>query len=306
MLDYSIKGKVIAEDSKLGVLGLGIVQVDYDQMFDVWDLARKSEKANKGKAETTFLDVQNGFKYGNVMNILRADPTKHPAERPNPKLSKIEQEAMKDYKSNFDSNRIAILICQDKKAGFLDEKLNIASQNGLRLSLRSQEGTLHSELLANLFNGGGHGGASGGRVDLPGVTLTTPLGVEIDGKKAENPSAVLAQLQENHEIMNNNDIPEDQRASKCKKVKVVLDDQGKCCADLLQDLTVAIRKDEQKKKAQVVQIGEKAVFSEVEQKELSSMFEQASEKIKSGNENPFNSPLASILKIGKKDLKTIA
>ena len=251
MLDYSVKGKVIAEDDRGVKLGLGIVQVDYDQMFNVWDLARKSEKIKKGKAETTFLDVQNGFKYGEVMNILRSDPTRHPPEKPNPKASKVEQAAMEDYESAYDNKRIAILICQDKKAGFLDEKLNIADQNGLRLSLRSQEGTIHAELLANLFHGGGHGGASGGRVDLPGVTLATPLGVEIDGKKVESPLAVLKQLHENHQVMNDNDLSQEEKKELCKEVKVVLDDSGKPCADLITDMVSEMRKEDlvEKRKA---------------------------------------------------------
>lgn len=244
MLDYSVKGKVIAEDPKLGKLGLGIVQVDYDQMFDVWNIARKSEKANKGKAETTFLDVQNGFKYGEVMNILRSDPSKHPGNEPNPAASEIENAALEDYESPYDDKRIAILICQDKKAGCLDEKLNIAEQNGLRLSLRSQEGTVHAELLANLFSGGGHGGASGGRVDLPGVTLKTPLGVEIDGKREADAAAVLKQLAKNHEIMNDLTKTDEQKAKECKKVKVVLDNQGKPCADLIKDIVVAMRNED--------------------------------------------------------------
>jgi len=251
MLDYSVKGKVIAEDKKIGTLGLGIVQVDYEQMFDVWNLARKSEKIKKGKAETTFLDVQNGFKYGEVMNILRSNPTEHPPEKPKPGASKVEQAAMEDYESAFDDKRVAILTCQDKKEGFLDEKLNIATQNGLRLSLRSQEGTIHAELLANLFHGGGHGGASGGRVDLPGVGLKTPLGVEIDGKKAQSPKQILEQLKENHQVMNSDKSDEDKKAM-CKKVKVVLDPIGKPCTELITDIVAEMRKEDQAGKDKIV------------------------------------------------------
>jgi len=251
MLDYSIKGKVIAEDKELGKTGLGSVQVDYNRMFDVWYLARKSEKQQGKRPETTALDSQNGFKYGEPMNILRSNPTEHPAEKPNPKASKIEQAAMEDYESAYDDDRIAILTCQDKKEGFLDEKLNIATQNGLRLSLRSQEGTIYSELLANLFGGGGHGGASGGRVDLPGVTLTTPLGVEIDGKKATSPKQILEQLKKNHEIMNSDKSDEDKKAM-CKKVKVVLDPTGKPCNDLIKDMVVEMRKEDQVEENKVV------------------------------------------------------
>ncbi|MFA6988774.1 MAG: DHH family phosphoesterase [Candidatus Gastranaerophilaceae bacterium] len=255
MLRYSIDGKIVPEDENGEKLGLGIVQVDYDQMFNVWDVARKSEKQEKGKAETTFLDVQNGFKYGEVMNILRTNPAKHgkggPQSDSDGELEGLAKEiAESDYQSTYDEDRIAILICQDKKEGCLDEKLNIATQNGLRLSFRSQDGSTHSELLANLFGGGGHGGASGGRVDLPGVTLKTPLGVEIEGVKVNDPTKILEQLEENHKVMNNNDLSDEQKIATCKKVKVVLDNEGKPCADLINDLVVVIRKNQDAAKAE--------------------------------------------------------
>ncbi|MEI8390182.1 MAG: hypothetical protein WCG23_09910 [bacterium] len=237
MLNYSMKGKILNED-----LSLGVVQVDYDQMFDVWNLARKSEILNKGKAKTTFLDVQNAFKGGNVMNILRSDPTKHQDKKPHHGMTETEKAAQEDYEGAYDQHRIAVLICQDKKAGCIDEKLDIAEQNALRLSFRSKDGTIHAELLANLFGGGGHGGASGGRVALPNVTPATPLGVEIDGKKATSPKEIFNQLNENYKIMNNESLSDEAKQEKLKKVEVVLDKNGKTCAELIKDVVVEIRK----------------------------------------------------------------
>ena len=239
MLNYSMKDKILTED-----LSLGVVQVSYDEMFDVWNLARKSEILNKGKAKTTFLDVQNAFKGGNVMNILHSDPTKHQGKKTHYSLTETEKAAQEDYEGAYDHQRIAALICQDKKAGCIDEKLNIADQNGLRLSFRSEDGTIHAELLANLFGGGGHGGASGARVDLSGVTPTTPLSVEINGKKATGAKEIFNQLSENYKIMNNDSLSEEAKQEKLKKVKVVLDKNGKTCADLIKDVVVEIRKED--------------------------------------------------------------
>ena len=268
MLKASMKGMSIESTPELGALGVGIVQVDYDQMFDVWNLSRYTEKQKQQEkikelekqpekakelekikrrnSETTFLDVQNSFKYSEIMGAFRGDPSKHNDKNVSTEMTPTESKAkeLSTYASKFDNKRVAVLICQDKKAGFLDEKLKIADQNGLRLSLRSQDGTIHAELIANLFGGGGHGGASGGRVDLPGVTLATPLAVEINGKKAENMQEVYEQLKENHEIMNNPNLSEKKQTEQYKKVKVVLDDKGKCCAALIKDLTVEMRKDD--------------------------------------------------------------
>ncbi len=246
MLLYSVKGKTIVRDKKLGNLGLGIVQVSYEDMFDVWTQARKAEAHTGRKPETTFLDVQNGFKYGNVMNILRSDPSKHNSNDKKllKKMTPVEKLAQQDYISIYDDDRIAVLICQDKKAGCLDEKLNIAGQNGLRLSFRSDEGTIHAELLAQLFGGGGHGGAAGARIDLPGVGFKTPLGVEINGKIETNPQKILNQLEENYKIRNHKHLSEEDKQKLTKTINIAENKYGKPCAELIQDIVTEIRKKE--------------------------------------------------------------
>ncbi len=245
MLKHAIKGK-----STFETLGLGIVQVDYDDMFDVWSLARKTEKYESKTAETTFLDIQNAFKYSEVMNILRGDPTAHGETPVNLQASPVEKAAQQDYTSIFDEDRIAVLICQDKKKGFLDEKLNLAEQNGLRLSFRSQDGSIWAEVLALLFNGGGHGGASGGRVDLPEIDLETPLGVEINGKKVKNPAVIFEKLHENYKIINDPTKTEEEKTDELVKIKVVPDKNGLTCANLIKNIVVEIRKTQTEVKAE--------------------------------------------------------
>jgi len=236
MLEYSLKGLKAYPNSKLNTpdLGLGIVEVDYDKMYDVWHYARESEKKEGKKPEITLLDVQNSFKINEITGTLRANPLKH-----KPEDHGVKKAAQ--YKSNYDADRIAILICQDKKAGRLDEKLNIASNNGLRLSLRSQEGTIWAELLANLFGGGGHGDASGGRVDLPGITLDSKLAVKINGEIERDPATVLKKLKNNHEIMNNNNLTNAEKQAKVSKIELTMDSNGRICSELIADLVKEIR-----------------------------------------------------------------
>lgn len=246
MLKHAIGGKKVDED-----LSLGIIQVDYDQMCEVWDAQLNADK------DTTLLDIQNAYKYSEAMGVLRSDPAlsgdntakqdqkdgfddiQDPAER-------LRAEAKQNYEGAYDTDRIAILIAQDKKAGELDEKLNLAEGNGLRLSLRSVEGSIHAELLASLFGGGGHGGAAGGRVDLPGVQLDTPLVVKIDGKIENNYAKVLEALKRNYDIMHNTKIPALERRAQCQKVDVDKDSSGVPCADLIKNIVTEIRRDQPK------------------------------------------------------------
>jgi len=251
MLKYSISGHdpmaVISAEN----LGLGIIQIDYDQMFDVWQLARKSEK-NEGKiAETNLLDVQNAFKYGEVMNVFRTNPTEHgedEAEAEDPRLSKLEKLAKEDYISSFDNDRIAVLIMQDKKKGCLDEKLNMSEVNGLRLSFRSEDGSKWAEMLALMFNGGGHGGASGGRVNIPDIDFKTKLAVQINGRIERDPAVVCKKLDKNHEILNDYTKNEDQKSKEMSSFKVVKDDKGVPCDELIKGVVREIRAEQTKER----------------------------------------------------------
>lgn len=235
MLGYANAGEKVDKD-----LSLGIVQVNYDQMEDVWLTDRLNHDS-----ESTLLDVQNAFKYSEVMGTLRSNPEKQANGKSHGPENKTSE--ANDYKGKYDNDRIAVLICQDNKAGELDEKYDIAKQNSLRLSLRSQEGTTHAELLASLFAGGGHGGAAGAAVVLPGVDVNTKLGVQINGKIETNPDRIYKTLTSNYDVMHNDSLTDDQKQEKCDNISIVKDENGKPCADIIKDMVKEIRVNQPKK-----------------------------------------------------------
>lgn len=245
MLKCALDGKKVNPD-----LSLGIIAVSYDKMYEVWQTAREVEP------ETTMLDVQNAFKYSEALGVLKSDPAKNSANKGrertsnNNKTTDLNQLAKENYVGKYDADRVAVLIMQDKKAGELDEKMQTADVNGLRLSIRSAEGSTHAELLCSLFGGGGHGGAAGGRVDLPGVTIDTKLGVEIDGKIERNNSVILKTLSKNYELMHGKNGAAN--ASSAKSVKIVEDPNGKNCAGIIEDITTEIRANQKQEKAELI------------------------------------------------------
>lgn len=239
MLKHAITGKIVEPE-----LSLGMIQVDYDQMNEVWQAQMEVEP------DTTLLDIQNAYKYSEAMGVLRSDPALSGDQPGNNSDESTEigekslrEQATENYAGNYDSDRIAILVCQDKKAGELDEKLQTAKQNGLRLSLRSMEGTIHAELLASLFGGGGHGGAAGGRVDLPGVELDTPLVVKIDGKVESNYETILKELSANYEIMHSR-MPIEKKKAQVKNIEVDQSPAGIPVAEMIKAIVTEIRKDQ--------------------------------------------------------------
>ena len=231
MLQYALDGREMYPE-----LGLGIINVDYDQMYDVFSQSLKQDK------DITLLDIQNGFKYSEVMNSLKSNP-KDSAQlvRSAGSLSAIAEQT---YTSKYDEDRIAVLVIQDRKKDFMTENSDIASQNGLRLSFRSSDTSDHAELLASLFGGGGHGGASGARVDLPNVSVDTPLVVKIDGKVEKDAEKIYKTIRKNYDIMHDSSIDVNRRAGMCQRVKVDLarnNDEGLTVSQLIQDVTQQIR-----------------------------------------------------------------
>ena len=231
MLQYALDGREMYSK-----LGLGIINVDYEQMYDVFTESLKQDE------DITLLDVQNGFKYSEVMNALKSDP-KDCAELARSPHS-LSAYAEQTYTSKYDNDRIAVLVIQDKKRDFMTENSDIASENGLRLSFRSSDISDHSELLASLFGGGGHGGASGARIDLPGVNVDTPLVVKIDGKVEDDAEKIYKTIRKNYDIMHDSNIDVNKRADLCKDVKIDLagiNQPGRNVSQLIQDVTEQIR-----------------------------------------------------------------
>ena len=235
MLTYALEGRKMVPE-----LGLGIIEVDYDQMYDVFNESLNIDP------EITLLDIQNGFKYSEVLGALKTDPSQVSRRVGiGQKPDSLSDKASLTYTGPYDADRIAILVIQDKKEDFITENSDVAKQNGLRLSFRSSALSNHAELLANLFGGGGHGGASGGRVDLPGVTVSTPLVVKIDGEVVDDNAKIYEELTKNYDIMKDTTIPEGDRAAKCKKIEIALaeDNQnGRTTSEIITDVVKEIRK----------------------------------------------------------------
>ena len=274
MLTYGIDGREDAPE-----LGVGFISIDYDQMYDVWQDSLKQDE------DITLLDIQNGFKYSEIMGALKADSSKlqkkqekedeastktgkpnkkgkleykSPYEMKNQATDKLqetqdddqsmtlEEKAKYVYDSPFEDDKIAVLIIQDRKKGAITENSEIADQNGLRLSIRSQDASDHAELIASLFGGGGHGGAAGGRVDLPGVELDTPLNVKINGEISSDPAVIYKELKRNYEITHNSNLsPELKRQMSAQiELEKTDEDSGSTTKQLITDLVKEIRKDD--------------------------------------------------------------
>ena len=231
MLQHALDGREM-----FPTLGLGIINIDYDQMYDVFN------KSLKQDSDITLLDVQNGFKYSEVMNSLKSNPQDSAQlARTSGSLSGVAEQT---YTSKYDEDRIAVLVIQDRKKGLMTENSEVASQNGLRLSFRSSNTSDHAELLASLFGGGGHGGASGARIDLPNIELDTPLVVKINGKVENDAEKIYQAIRKNYNIMHDSSINVNKRAGMCSKVKVDLADygqEGRTVSQLIQDVTQEIR-----------------------------------------------------------------
>lgn len=229
MLTFAVQGKKVYP-----AVGVGVVSVSYDQMCEVW------EDSLQHDPEFTLLDVQNGFKYSEVMGALKSDPTKVNSQG-NPKDTELQKQAKEMYSSPYDSDKIAILAIQDRKAGFVTENSEVASMNGIRLSFRSADCSDHAELLSSIFGGGGHGGASGGRIDLPGVEIDSKLVVMIDGKPEFDPKKVLNMARHNLDVLHDNNLSPDQKRDQMHDVTVAINGQGKQFPDLIADIVTQIR-----------------------------------------------------------------
>lgn len=243
MLQMAVNGKHVYPE-----LGVGVVSVSYDDMCEIW------EDSLKHDPEFTLLDVQNGFKYSEVMGALKADPSKVNAQG-NPKDSELQRKAKEMYSSPYDADKIAIMAIQDRKAGFVTENSEVAEMNGIRLSFRSADCSNHAELLSSIFDGGGHGGASGGRIDLPGVTIDSKLAVTIDGKVEYNIGKVMSMARHNLDVLHDVNLTPEQKREQMHEVKVTIDEnQGKTFHELIADMVKDIRAHQPKPDNQPTQV----------------------------------------------------
>lgn len=221
MLKHSIESQQIYPET-----GLGFVSINYDQLYDIWESALEYDE------QVTLLDIQNSLKYSEVMNSLRESS-----------MLGNKNSVVPTYETSYDDDKIAILMIQDKEKGKIDENSQLAKCNGIRMSFRSQEGTNYAEMLASLFNGGGHGGAAGGRIDLDGVTVDSKIAISINGKPEHNPVKIYNALKHNFEIKNDNSISHEEKVNSMNKFAPVLDEDGMEIQELINGVVTQLRKD---------------------------------------------------------------
>ena len=204
--------------------GFASISLTYDEMYDIWEHARLTDR------KVTFGDVQNAAKYSEVMSALREAPG-----------IKTKNSVIEPYKSPYQDDKISLLLLQDKKEGRPDATGEIATENSIRMSFRSQEGTVYAEQLATLFGGGGHGSAAGGRITLKGVELTSPIAIKIDGEVEYDPVKIYKAVSENYAIKNNPELEHSEVVEQLHKFETVIDVKGKPVSELINDIVEEIR-----------------------------------------------------------------
>lgn len=217
MLDYSFRSQTIYKMN-----GFGTIALSYDQMYEIWEQAKLSDK------KVTFGDVQNAVKYSEVMSGLREAPD-----------VKTKNADIEPYTSPYQDDKISLLMIQDKKAGQIDATGKIADENSIRMSFRSQEGTIYAEQLASLFGGGGHGSAAGARITLKDIELNSPLAIKIDGETEYDPAKIYKAMQENYEIRNNSEYEDE--VEKMHEFETVIDEKGLPISDLVNSIVSEMR-----------------------------------------------------------------
>ncbi len=242
MLTYALDEELIIPS-----LGLGFIDVDYNQMSDVWAESLRSDSS------VTLLDVQNAFKYSEVMNGLRTNPEKTAHRDETFIATTLEDRAREVYESVYNDDKIAVLTIQDKQEGEVTEKSEIAEQNGLRFSFRSADGSTHAELLASLFGGGGHGGAAGGRIDLPGIKINSKLIVRVNGEPVYDPKVIYQELKRNYDINHDNRLSDYRKQELLKDIRVDFAPEGaerpQTARDIITNLVRCIRTEQDDFKA---------------------------------------------------------
>lgn len=240
MIDYCLKSQSIYPKT-----GFGAISLTYEQMQEILDLARMTDR------EVTFDDVQKAVKYSEVMSALQEAPG-----------IKTKQSKIQPYKSPYQDDKISCFLLQDKKEGCLDELDETATENSIRLSFRSQEGTLYSLQLASAFDGGGHGSAAGARITLEGLEMNSPLAIKVitdvnadnfDKKDAENyepkyetsivydPAIIYKAVIENEAIKDNLGLSQKELEVRLHKFEPVIDAKGKPIVELINGLVEEIR-----------------------------------------------------------------
>lgn len=194
-------------------LGLGISKVHFDSM------KKYLNKYNLNNPEINMRDIIGAYKY-NPTTIALKYPSKDSKYQVAPK---------------YENNKISVMIREEEVAGELNANFQLAKQNSLGFSFRSQEGTNYAGLLATLFGGGGHPSASGAGLSLPGLTAESKLSIKLDGKIETDMAKIHEALENNYEVNYFNS------PKPSAKIELFIDDNGVKIENLISDLTTQIR-----------------------------------------------------------------
>lgn len=238
MLDYANRNSYRNKG-----LGLGIMTSSYDEMQNILRL----DQIHNPNA--SIQNVEKEFLYSEVMGKLR-EPWRH---------TPVKEQG------KYDEDAIIAFIREEEQAGKLNSEWKISPENTLRFSFRSKEGSIYSELLASLFNGGGHGAAAGGHLKGneialnlfnvgehdaeagghlkgKGITLNSKFSVIINGQKESDKKKIYEELMKNYKLRKNPKIPFEEQEQRCSKIEVVQDEEsGRTSHELIESVTSQIR-----------------------------------------------------------------
>ncbi|MDD3150318.1 MAG: DHHA1 domain-containing protein [Candidatus Gastranaerophilales bacterium] len=190
-------------------IGLGYIQVNAK------DFHYLKSQMIKDNPEYTETDVYGCFKYPYIGKLRRPSFDKN------------------NVNNKYNKDKIAYLAVQ-------------YPEGKIRFSFRSKQGSNHAALLGNLFNGGGHNSAAGGRIKIPNVDFNTKLVVKLNGKIEENPEEILKVLKRNFQL-NKSSLPNEEKEILLTRVSVETsnNNSGRNVHQLINDVVQEIRKEQE-------------------------------------------------------------
>lgn len=199
--------------------GLGIVTASYDEMQGILKL---DEIHNP---RTSIQNVQKEIMYSEVLGELKDPWLNMP----------------KEDQGRYAQDTILAFVREEEKEGTINSEWTISPENILRFSFRSQDGTIYSELLASLFNGGGHGAAAGGYLNGKGITLNSKFSAVIDGQKETDTKKIYETLMKNYKIRKS-PMSSSEQERLCREIKLVNDEEnGATSTQIIEDMVKQIR-----------------------------------------------------------------
>lgn len=212
--NYKKIAEEVAKDSVVVYnLGLGITKVHFASMKEFL------KDYNMTKPEINMRDVIGAYKY-NPTTIALKYPSKDSKYQVAPK---------------YENNKISVMIREEEVKGELNANFQLAKENTLGFSFRSQDGTNYAGILATLFGGGGHAAASGASLSLPDLNTESKLIVKIEGKTETDMNKIYKTIKKNYE--NNYLNATDTNA----KIDIEISDEGIKIENLIANLTAEIR-----------------------------------------------------------------